>query len=297
MRRRVVVTGMGCVTPLGTTVPELWANLQGRQVRRRLHDAVRRQQFPHAHLGRGPQLVARRRRRRPGRVGEARPAHAVRHRRGQAGRGRLGRRRHGRPRPLRRLPRRRRRPAGLLQLQPHDGRRAQERRARPGRVHPGRAQAARPAARAGARAEHAGRLRGHAISAPKGPNFNCLTACAASSQAVGEATEIIRRGEADVMLSGGAHSMIHPFGVTGFNLLTALSRATTTSRKRRRGRSTSTATASSSAKAPRWSCSKSTSAPRSAAPRSTAKSSATAPPPTPSASPTRTPKAAARSPA
>ncbi|MBX3433586.1 MAG: beta-ketoacyl-[acyl-carrier-protein] synthase family protein [Pirellulales bacterium] len=57
----------------------------------------------------------------------------------------------------------------------------------------------------------------------EGPNANCLTACAASSQAVGEATEIIRRGEADVMLSGGAHSMIHPFGVTGFNLLTALS--------------------------------------------------------------------------
>jgi 3-oxoacyl-[acyl-carrier-protein] synthase II len=57
----------------------------------------------------------------------------------------------------------------------------------------------------------------------QGPNANCLTACAASSQAVGEATEIIRRGEADVMLSGGAHSMIHPFGITGFNLLTALS--------------------------------------------------------------------------
>jgi 3-oxoacyl-[acyl-carrier-protein] synthase II len=57
----------------------------------------------------------------------------------------------------------------------------------------------------------------------QGPNLNCLTACAASSQAVGEAVEIIRRGEADVMLSGGTHSMIHPFGVTGFNLLTALS--------------------------------------------------------------------------
>ncbi len=57
----------------------------------------------------------------------------------------------------------------------------------------------------------------------QGPHANCLTACAASSQAIGEATEIIRRGEADVMLSGGAHSMIHPFGVTGFNLLTALS--------------------------------------------------------------------------
>ena len=57
----------------------------------------------------------------------------------------------------------------------------------------------------------------------QGPNANCLTACAASSQAVGEASEMIRRGDVDVMLSGGTHSMIHPFGVTGFNLLTALS--------------------------------------------------------------------------
>jgi len=57
----------------------------------------------------------------------------------------------------------------------------------------------------------------------QGPNANCLTACAASSQAIGEAVEIIRRGDADAMLSGGTHSMIHPFGVTGFNLLTALS--------------------------------------------------------------------------
>ena len=57
----------------------------------------------------------------------------------------------------------------------------------------------------------------------QGPNVNCLTACAASSQAIGEAAEIIRRGDADAMLSGGTHSMIHPFGVTGFNLLTALS--------------------------------------------------------------------------
>ncbi len=56
-----------------------------------------------------------------------------------------------------------------------------------------------------------------------GPNYNCLTACAASSQAIGEATELIRHGDADLMLSGGSHSMIHPLGVTGFNLLTALS--------------------------------------------------------------------------
>ncbi len=57
----------------------------------------------------------------------------------------------------------------------------------------------------------------------KGPNSNCLTACAASSQAIGEAYELIRRGNADIILSGGTHSMIHPFGVTGFILLTALS--------------------------------------------------------------------------
>jgi 3-oxoacyl-[acyl-carrier-protein] synthase II len=57
----------------------------------------------------------------------------------------------------------------------------------------------------------------------QGPNYNCLTACAASSQALGEAAEMIRWGDADIILSGGAHSMIHPFGVTGFNLLTALS--------------------------------------------------------------------------
>jgi 3-oxoacyl-[acyl-carrier-protein] synthase II len=57
----------------------------------------------------------------------------------------------------------------------------------------------------------------------EGPNFNCLTACAASSQAIGEAGELIRHGDADVMLSGGSHSMIHPLGLTGFNLLTALS--------------------------------------------------------------------------
>jgi 3-oxoacyl-[acyl-carrier-protein] synthase II len=57
----------------------------------------------------------------------------------------------------------------------------------------------------------------------QGPNSNCLTACAASAQAIGEATELIRHGDADVMLSGGTHSMIHPFGLTGFIRLTALS--------------------------------------------------------------------------
>ena len=56
-----------------------------------------------------------------------------------------------------------------------------------------------------------------------GPFASCQTACAASSQAIGEATEMIRSGEADVMLAGGSHSMITPLGITGFNRLTALS--------------------------------------------------------------------------
>ncbi len=57
----------------------------------------------------------------------------------------------------------------------------------------------------------------------RGPAYNCLTACAASTQAIGEASSILRRGEADVMIAGGAHTMIHVLGVTGFNRLTALS--------------------------------------------------------------------------
>jgi 3-oxoacyl-[acyl-carrier-protein] synthase II len=57
----------------------------------------------------------------------------------------------------------------------------------------------------------------------RGPVYNCLTACAASTQAVGEAFSILRRGDADVMVSGGTHTMIHVLGVTGFNRLTALS--------------------------------------------------------------------------
>lgn len=57
----------------------------------------------------------------------------------------------------------------------------------------------------------------------QGPNYNCLTACAASSQAIGEAASLIRHGHADIMVTGGSHSMIHPLGFTGFNLLTALS--------------------------------------------------------------------------
>lgn len=57
----------------------------------------------------------------------------------------------------------------------------------------------------------------------KGPNLSCLTACSASAQAIGEAAEWIRNGSVDLMLAGGIHSMIHPLGLTGFILLTAMS--------------------------------------------------------------------------
>ena len=87
------------------------------------------------------------------------------------------------------------------------------------------ARASRSCTRSARPSRSRARPSGHLASffGAKGPNANCLTACAASSQAIGEAFELIRRGNADVMLSGGTHSMIHPFGVTGFILLTALS--------------------------------------------------------------------------
>ena len=57
----------------------------------------------------------------------------------------------------------------------------------------------------------------------RGPVYNCLTACAASTQAIGEAASILQRGDADVMVSGGTHTMLHVLGITGFNRLTAMS--------------------------------------------------------------------------
>ena len=57
----------------------------------------------------------------------------------------------------------------------------------------------------------------------QGPNANFTAACVSSAKAIGEAAEAIRREDADVMLCGGAHSMIHPFGITGFQRLSTLS--------------------------------------------------------------------------
>lgn len=57
----------------------------------------------------------------------------------------------------------------------------------------------------------------------KGPNSCVATACAAGSHAIGDAFKIIERGDADVMLCGGTESSITPLGVGGFCALKALS--------------------------------------------------------------------------
>lgn len=56
-----------------------------------------------------------------------------------------------------------------------------------------------------------------------GPIMNCISACVSSTQAIGEAARMIQFDEVDIMLCGGAHSTLNPFGLTGFQRLSALS--------------------------------------------------------------------------
>ena len=57
----------------------------------------------------------------------------------------------------------------------------------------------------------------------KGPNISVATACAAGAHAVGDACNTIRRGQADAMITGGVESVITPTCVAGFNAMKALS--------------------------------------------------------------------------
>jgi len=57
----------------------------------------------------------------------------------------------------------------------------------------------------------------------RGPNFATISACASSAHAIGEAMRIIQRGDADVMIVGGAEAPITPIGVAGFSSMKALS--------------------------------------------------------------------------
>ena len=58
----------------------------------------------------------------------------------------------------------------------------------------------------------------------RGPNMSMSTACATSNNAIGEAAEMLRRGRADVIVTGGAEAAILPLPVASMNNMTALSR-------------------------------------------------------------------------
>ena len=57
----------------------------------------------------------------------------------------------------------------------------------------------------------------------RGPNMSIATACASGTNAVGEATEMIRRGAADVMIAGASEAAIVGIAMAGMNVMTALS--------------------------------------------------------------------------
>ena len=225
MRRRVVVTGIGCVTPLGTDMETMWRRLLAGESGVGYTTLFDASKFPTkisaevrnwdlSDVGENPEDWKYQGRHTHFAVGAAKKAMA------DSGLelDKLD------PTRLRRLYRQRRGPAGLRAVHANDDGRASSggdkldvaKFIRKGleMLHPIAELEQEPNMPAGHLAS---------LFNAQGPNMNCLTACAASSQAVGEAAEIIRRGEADLMLSGGTHTMIHPFGVTGFNLLTALS--------------------------------------------------------------------------
>jgi 3-oxoacyl-[acyl-carrier-protein] synthase II len=61
------------------------------------------------------------------------------------------------------------------------------------------------------------------LSGAKGPVSATTTACAAGSNAIGDAFEIIKRGDAEIMIAGGSEAAVTPIGMAGFSNMQALS--------------------------------------------------------------------------
>ena len=57
----------------------------------------------------------------------------------------------------------------------------------------------------------------------KGPNYSTVSACSSGADSIGQALEVLQEGDADVVLAGGAEAAICPIGVAGFNACQALS--------------------------------------------------------------------------
>lgn len=57
----------------------------------------------------------------------------------------------------------------------------------------------------------------------KGPNTTVITACASSTNAIGDAFHVIKRGDADFMFAGGTEASITPIGIAGFSTMKAMS--------------------------------------------------------------------------
>ena len=246
MKRRVAITGVGLVTPVGNDVATTWdALLAGRsggapislfdasgfptriaaEVKDFRDDDSRRPQAPEVH-----EPLASLRARRGG-AGVARCRHRPtpddRHALGLR-----GRRRHD--------DRRFRRPRRHAAAHSARGRRA---RRRSTAERPGRRTIRMVFCRSQATAGIALLTRRYGIH---GYATSVHTACASGGQALGTAMKLIRRGAVDRVLAGGFDSMISPIGLSGLLPAVGASRRTTTRRSARAGRSMRRATASCS---------------------------------------------------